>query len=114
MTSTNSATAPINLRRRIGMAAATRRRLRGWRQHYMVRAPHTSDQDQAIDDDGSAFGPAWARDPAMALRRRRTGARHGFGRRRDAAHRIRPLDHRMAAGHGHAAAARRCAMAERV
>ena len=80
----------------------------------MVRARQTSRRSQAKNDDSRQRGTAWARDQAVALRRRRARPRHGSRRRGDAAYRIRPVDHRMAACHGHAAAAERNAMAERV
>ena len=75
----------------------------------MVRAP----RETAIDDDGNTR-ISYPRHPAMALCRRRAGFGDGPGRRRHPAHRIRPLDHRVEAGDGHAAAARRKWVAGRV
>ena len=65
-------------------------------------------QASAMDDRQSmrATDISRARDPAVALCRRRIGAGDGAGRRRDAAHRIRPFDHRVEAADGRAC--RRC------
>ena len=70
--------------------------------------------DKRADDDGKPCRRARPRDPAVALCRRRFGAGDGAGRRRDAAYGIRPLDHRVEAGHGHAAALVRGRLAGRV
>ena len=52
--------------------------------------------------------------PFLADRRRRPRFSHGAGRRRDAAYRIRPLDHPMEAGHRRRSAAERSGVAGRV
>ena len=102
-----AAMAPMNLRRRIGMAAPRRHKSVarvGGSTIWSARLRQATDNEPVFRPPRNCDTP---RDPALALRRSRAGARHGSGRRRDAAHRIRPLDHRMAAGHGHAAAAER-------
>src|SRR5262249_59147594 len=68
-----------------------------------------------VDPDGIRYriSRAFANDPALAHRRRRSDLHHGGGRRRDAGHRIRPVDRGMAAGDRRAAAAVRNGLAAR-
>src|ERR1700691_6310671 len=127
MTSTNSAIAPTNLRERSRMAVsaitsgATRHGRLDLREAIKI-APRPAARHDALpaltpplygprdwtgDDNRGLPRHSCTRDPAVALCRRRVGPGHGFGRRRDAADRVRPFHYRMAAGHGRRASDKR-------
>src|SRR5450830_1092907 len=105
VTSSRSPTVPISLRVRMDMAALFRRYLRSRAPDYMVRAVSCNQTFDARSDFSCRVSPARA--AAMAARGGGDDLFDAGGRRRHQAHRVRPLDRGMEAGHRRAAAADR-------